>query len=379
MAIRLSLLGGFTATSESGAALDLPTRKSRALLAYLAVPLGALHSRDTLASLLWGGTTDERARNSLRQSLFALRRALGEESGDLLDQQGDSLRLDPRSVEVDVATFERMAGESTRDALGRAAGLFRGELLEGFGLSEPGFDEWVAGERDRLREIAVDAFHRLLTLQAGAGAGQDAIRTAIRLLRLDPLQEPVHRTLMRLYAQRGRRSEALRQFRTCSDLLARDLGVSPEAETIRLHDEILLVGPEPASSPPTLPGHPPAILVVEDDPATRVMLEGSLHAAGYTVVAADDGSDALLKLGRQPFDLIVSDVRMPRVDGFTLLEAMNRDGLTIPVVFVTSGAEPELEAKGLSLGARDYIRKPISKDVLMLRVENALGRRPGRP
>ncbi len=183
MVIRIALLGGLSATFGSGVPLNLPTRKSRALLAVLAVPPGVAHSRDKLASLLWGGTTDERARNSLRQCIFALRRALGEGAEGLLGHEADSLRLDPDAVQVDVATFERLVHESTPDGLERAASLFRGDFLEGFGLSEPGFDEWMAGERERLRELAVGGLHRLLLLQAGAGAGQEAIRTATRLLR----------------------------------------------------------------------------------------------------------------------------------------------------------------------------------------------------
>ncbi len=180
---------------------------------------------------------------------------------------------------------------------------------------------------------------------------------------------------MRLYAQRGRRSESLRQYRTCADLLARDLGVQPEPETTRLHDEILRVDSEPESQTPPPRDQPPTILVVEDDASTRAMLEGILGAAGYTVVVAVDGTDALRTLGRRRFDLMISDVQMPRLDGFTLLDAMNRDGLVVPTVFVTSGTGHEDEAKGLTLGARDFIRKPIIKDVLLLRVENVLGRR----
>ena len=80
---------------------------------------------------------------------------------------------------------------------------------------------------------------RLLTHQQRGGAAETAIQTGLRLLALDPLQEPVHRTLMRLYARLGRREAALRQYQLSVDALKRELSTSPEAETNQLHQEIL--------------------------------------------------------------------------------------------------------------------------------------------
>src|SRR5262245_4900209 len=74
--LTLQLLGGFALRLESGRSLTVRTRKAHALLAYLAMPPGRAHPRDKLASLLWGDTGDEQARQSLRQMLVALRRAL---------------------------------------------------------------------------------------------------------------------------------------------------------------------------------------------------------------------------------------------------------------------------------------------------------------
>jgi DNA-binding SARP family transcriptional activator len=66
--LRLELLGGFTASWENGQPFRLPTRKTEGLLAYLALPAGRAHSRDTLATLLWGNTGEGQARQSLRQA-----------------------------------------------------------------------------------------------------------------------------------------------------------------------------------------------------------------------------------------------------------------------------------------------------------------------
>jgi DNA-binding SARP family transcriptional activator len=251
--LSLTLLGGFQARLEPGPALALPTRKAQALLAYLALPPGQAHPRDKLAALLWGGIREESARASLRQALFAIRKALGGAEG-AVRQEGDALALDPAAVVVDAAAFQREVAEGTPESLDRAATLYRGDLLSGFALDESPFEEWLLGERERLRELALEGLARLLARQRKHGPTEPAIQTALRLLALDPLQEPVHRTLMRLYAEAGRRGAALRQYQQCVGALARELGVEPEAETKALYQEILQVRSARAAPPdPAVP------------------------------------------------------------------------------------------------------------------------------
>src|SRR4030095_16546198 len=98
--LSVTLLGGFQARLDAGSAVALPTRKSQALLAYLALPPGQAHPRDKLAALLWGGIRDESARASLRQALFSIRRTLGA-GAVVLGQEGESLALDASSTDVD--------------------------------------------------------------------------------------------------------------------------------------------------------------------------------------------------------------------------------------------------------------------------------------
>src|SRR5713226_7754626 len=111
--LSVTVLGGFQARLDSGPAIALPTKKAQALLAYLALPPGHAHPRDKLASLLWGGIREESARNSLRQALFALRKALTPADPPSLQLDGDLVALDPTAVDVDVAAFERAAAEAT--------------------------------------------------------------------------------------------------------------------------------------------------------------------------------------------------------------------------------------------------------------------------
>jgi transcriptional activator len=124
-------------------------------------------------------------------------------------------------------------------SLERAAALYQGDLLAGMVVDEAPFEEWLLAERERLRELALEGLVKLLVHQRNAGAGEGAIRTALRASALDPLHESVHRTLMRLFVQSGRRGAALRQYQICVGVLQRELGVEPESETKRLYRSIL--------------------------------------------------------------------------------------------------------------------------------------------
>ena len=173
---------------------------------------------------------------------------------------GETVALDPAPVDVDVVEFERQVAEGTPAALERAVALYRGELLEGLALQEAPFEEWLLAERERLRELALEALAKLLHHQRTTGATEAALQTALRLLALDPLQEPVHRAVMRLYVQLGRRASALRQYQVCVGVLQRELGVEPETTTKQLYQEILRQRPPHATadveSPATAPAGP---------------------------------------------------------------------------------------------------------------------------
>lgn len=118
---------------------------------------------------------------------------------------------------------------------------------------------------------------------------------------------------------------------------------------------------------------PPLILIVDDDSLTQKLIARLLENRGYRVTIAGDGIEALLCLGKEEFDLILSDINMPNLDGFKLLEMLGQKGIKAPVIFMTSRLDPKDEAMGFKLGAMDYIKKPIQKEILLLRVERALG------
>jgi TolB-like protein/Tfp pilus assembly protein PilF len=236
-ALHISLLGGFEARLGSGEALSLKGRKTQALLAYLALTPGKQCPRDELVALLWGDRGEQQARSSLRQSLSELRKALDDADDSLLIAGRDAVALDADAIDVDVSEFEQLIDDGTPLALERAAKLYRGDLLDGNGVHDPAFENWLRDERQRLNERACQALSRLLDHQA-AGDTESAIATARRLLTLDPLREATHRALMRLYSDKGERTLALKQYQASRDVLAAELGLSPGPETEKLAEEI---------------------------------------------------------------------------------------------------------------------------------------------
>jgi len=144
-----------------------------------------------------------------------------------------------------------------------------------------------------------------------------------------------------------------------------------------VYEKVLAEEPElneGKKEPNRVPAGVSKVLIVEDDPDSAALIERFLKGAGIEADKSTDGIEALLALGRERYDLILSDVEMPNLDGFKLVEMKKQKGIDTPVLFLTGRTSPEDEARGLELGAVDYIRKPIEKGVLLLRVKNALSR-----
>lgn len=115
-----------------------------------------------------------------------------------------------------------------------------------------------------------------------------------------------------------------------------------------------------------------SILVVEDDRDSRILISRFLEKNGYAVTQAEDGISALLYMGCGRYDLIISDVNMPNLNGFKLLEMKGQKGIDTPVIFLTARSEPEDIDRGLSLGAAGYITKPTKKEILLSKVQDVL-------
>ncbi len=233
----LRLFGTFQLESEGGRVFSLPTKKIKALLAYLAFYGGQAHERAKLAALLWEDSREMQARESLRQSLSLLRKALPHHV-QALTSRGDTVELKSGSLLVDAVEFERLAASADIVSLGQAVQLYQGRFLQGFDLRASEFEGWVSLVRQQLNEKAISALNKLLCYDVQAGNVERGITIATRLLSLDPLQESAHRSLMTLYSKQGRYAAALQQYRLCCDALSKELAVEPEAATKALYREI---------------------------------------------------------------------------------------------------------------------------------------------
>jgi DNA-binding SARP family transcriptional activator len=254
-ALEISLLGP-PRVCRAGLPVSFDTRKATALLAYLALTDRA-RSREGLCELLWPDQDPEHARGALRRTLSVLRKAVGEE---WIDTAADSVALrDGAGLAIDARRFRSLASpDATPEELAQAVDLFRGDLLEGFSLRDsPEFDAWCLYEADALRRELGGVLDRVVRQLVERGEYGRALPYARRWLAIDPLHEPAHRELIRLYALSGDRAAALAQYRDCVRTLSRELGVSPVDETAALFEHVS-EGTMLAPAPQPLAARPPA-------------------------------------------------------------------------------------------------------------------------
>ncbi len=114
------------------------------------------------------------------------------------------------------------------------------------------------------------------------------------------------------------------------------------------------------------------ILVVDDEAKMRRLLELSLKGLGHEVVQAEDGESALAAFDTMPFDLVLTDLRMPRLDGMGLLRALRERGEDVPVIVLTAYATVESAIEAMKLGATDYMIRPLEMKDMELAVTRAL-------
>ena len=243
----IRLLGPPTLT-VTGRPVRLHSAKTLALLAYLVLETDTIHSREKLAELLWGESPEPRAKQSLRQALYSLRRVLG---ADAFAMSGGAVGFEPGAdIWVDAVRFQGLAAGSgdgdALDDLRGAANLYRGLLLEGLELLDcPTYDEWLFFRRDGLEQLVVGTLQKLVDGLLEGGDSQAAHAYAQRLVTLDPLHEGAHRRLMRIHGALRDRDSVRRQYRLCVDVLERELGAAPAAETETLYRQLIAAQPAP--------------------------------------------------------------------------------------------------------------------------------------
>lgn len=115
------------------------------------------------------------------------------------------------------------------------------------------------------------------------------------------------------------------------------------------------------------------ILVVDDDPGIRELLSGIFSQEGHIVEVAQDGKEALLKIRKESFDLVLTNHRMPRMNGIQLLEELQKIAPHIRVIAIAAAGDLETVTKMRKLGAYDYISKPFCLNTILQKVKKALG------
>ena len=118
----------------------------------------------------------------------------------------------------------------------------------------------------------------------------------------------------------------------------------------------------------------PTILIVDDEPGVRELLSDALGMSGYLTLTAPDGVEALNILLKQPVDLMLIDINMPKMDGFQLLERHRKDGHQTPAIMLSARGDRNDITTGLKIGADDYVTKPFGLEELVLRVAAVLRR-----
>jgi DNA-binding SARP family transcriptional activator/TolB-like protein len=259
--VRLRLTGHMDAWTVSNESV-LPTgRKTRALLAAVALSAPRPASRGRLAELLWSRRPEEQARASLRQEIQLLLKALAPAKTEILHVTRDQLSLIQGVTWIDVDEIMR-----TTNHRPAALSLLDGELLEDLDGIDPAFDMWLTAERERMRDRARSMAEALMREQTDPGT---VISSARRLLQIDRAHEEAWRAMMRAHAVQGERGMAIQAYDRCRAVLAEMLDAAPSAETQTLLSEIR--GP----SSKRLPSRPPRPVLVAE-PARPATSEAAL-------------------------------------------------------------------------------------------------------
>ncbi|MEX2540734.1 MAG: BTAD domain-containing putative transcriptional regulator [Trueperaceae bacterium] len=220
----------------------LESRKAEELLCYLVLNDDGPMRREQLMSVLWPEETTAKAQKHLRQALWRLQRAFGlaEEGARLLRLDGPRLELSREvSLSTDVGmvldSFEATLGvhgedltETQAQSLESAARLYEGGLLAGC------YSDWCLLERERLENTTLIILDKLMAYCEATHRHEAGLVHGMRLLELDNAREATHRRIMRIYAELGDRTGAMRQYRRCTNALLTELGVEPSEETRNL-------------------------------------------------------------------------------------------------------------------------------------------------
>jgi len=229
--IELLTLGGASIRHNGAELTGLTAHKQKvALISYIAAESPV--ARDNLLGLFWPEKPDDKARHSLSQVLYALRKELGEEC---VTTKGDQIELSDK-VWVDVKQLEA-AGQGERWE--EVVELYRGPFLDRFHMPEVhGFEDWQSRTRAWVGNLARKGFSNVVAARSSAGDTKGALDVAWRWAKQEPLDDEAQHALVALLALSGDRLRALEQYDAYRARMARELEVEPLPETVAMIEAI---------------------------------------------------------------------------------------------------------------------------------------------
>ncbi|MCF7548688.1 BTAD domain-containing putative transcriptional regulator [Pseudonocardia sp. WMMC193] len=390
-AIEFRVLGRVEAW-RGGTRLELGGPKQRAVLASLLLRAGRVVSQDQLVDDLWPDDPPARATATVQVFVSNLRRALEPDRprgtpARVLVTEAPGYRLAVAADAVDAHVFTdllRRARESDEPdevarLLGAAAALWRGPALSG--LPDAPF---ARTEAARLEELRLGAAEDHAEAELALGHHADQVAGLERRVRTHPLRERSRAQLMLALHRCGREAEALEVYRDGRRVLADELGLEPGARLRALEQAILRQDPALTWAPPrvVLPApaaeptadEPGRVLVVDDSGLNRRLLVTALTELGHTAHAVADGEQALEALAGAEYDVVLLDLLMPVLDGYTTLAEIKADPATahLPVIMVSAVQDMDSVVRCIELGATDYLPKPFGAAILRARLRSSL-------
>jgi DNA-binding SARP family transcriptional activator len=260
-------------------------KRALALLALLAVAGEGGLSRDRLVALLWPESTEERARHSLTQLMYAARRAV--DVDDLFLPDSD-VRLNPQRVTSDVRELDDALAQGDLEA---AVALYQGPFLDGFFLSGSApFEQWVETQRARVAGRVADALEQLGNAADSAGEARRVVEWRRRLAAMRPLDAHAAVLLMNALAAAGDRAGALQHAALHATMLREELGVDPDPVVEELAKQLR----EPVAWTPTTPGRSlPGVERASPEAAVQVAREVASVRDATTAGDATTGTHAI--------------------------------------------------------------------------------------
>lgn len=252
------LLGGFQVSVDGIKVPDeaWSRRNAATILKILALAPGHRQHREQIMDHLWPDTDPRQAVNNLHQTMHAARRALDSAvpgSGQILVLQDQVIQFaQDTGVWVDAIAFEQAATSVSADleALPSTVSLYAGPLLP-----DDSYESWTIDRRESLSRQYLEVLERLARVQEERADADGALDSLRRIVAIDPLHEPAHRALMRIYARTGQRQQAIRAFQMLEEALRHELDLEPEPETLELQRQILAgdLTPDPTDVPSSTP------------------------------------------------------------------------------------------------------------------------------